>query len=382
MLKRVKKITSLLVVATAIASTVPVMAIDGANATGWLKDGAVWHYLKEDGTSATGWQNVRGTWYYLNESGEMQTGWINDKGTWYYCDESGAMLANTKVNGYVLGENGAWQNKEGNLDKLNLVKSDKVANYNYYFYDAAQDGYKSIRSDVLTPKYYIFAGNKTQDEANKLIEDLKMLSNVQEWAGQVYVINPIDGKEYNNADKEAFIDLVGGAISNVKVIGIDDGATFANNYISQSCYFIAGMMLYGGDMNKGLKTNDVVPVYLSNTSDTAVDFYKNANNATDNSKKGSYEIYTNKDKPLQAVAIASNKNEKLAEAFNNAWESVFSKNYRQHNNTAECYMLNARTATKDYELIQAPIFKDLGITYNQMIDQKVTGMDGKYTWFE
>lgn len=382
MLKRVKKITSLLVVATAIASTVPVMAIDGANATGWLKDGAVWHYLKEDGTSATGWQNVRGTWYYLNESGEMQTGWINDKGTWYYCDESGAMLANTKVNGYVLGENGAWQNKEGNLDKLNLVKSDKVANYNYYFYDAAQDGYKSIRSDVLTPKYYIFAGNKTQDEANKLIEDLKMLSNVQEWAGQVYVINPIDGKEYNNADKEAFIDLVGGAISNVKVIGIDDGATFANNYISQSCYFIAGMMLYGGDMNKGLKTNDVVPVYLSNTSDTAVDFYKNANNATDNSKKGSYEIYTNKDKPLQAVAIASNKNEKLAEAFNNAWESVFSKNYRQHNNTAEFYMLNARTATKDYELIQAPIFKDLGITYNQMIDQKVTGMDGKYTWFE
>jgi putative cell wall-binding protein len=142
------------------------------------------------------------------------------------------------------------------------------------------------------------------------------------------------------------------------------------------------MMLYGGDMNKGLKTNDVVPVYLSNTSDTAIDFYKNANSVTDNSKKGSYELYTNKNKPLQAVAISSNKNEKLEKAFDNAWESVFSKNYRQHNNIAEFYMLNARTAKKDYELIQAPIFEDLGITYNQMIDQKVTGMDGKYTWLE
>ena len=140
MLKRVKEVTSLLVVAASIVSTVPAMAADG---TGWSKDEAVWHYLKADGAMATGWQNVGSTWYYLNESGEMQTGWINDKGTWYYCNESGAMLANTKVDGYVLGASD-WQSKEGNssdvADKLNLVKSDKVANYNYYFYDAAQDG--------------------------------------------------------------------------------------------------------------------------------------------------------------------------------------------------------------------------------------------------
>lgn len=381
MIKRVKKVISLLVVATSIASTVPAIAVDGTKATGWFQDGGVWHYLKADGTMATGWQKVGSTWYYLNESGAMQTGWINDKGTWYYCDESGAMLANTKIDGYVLGANGAWQSKEGNADKLNLVKSDKVANYNYYFYDAAQNGHKSIRSDVLTPKYYIFAGNKTQDEANKLIADLKMLNNVQEWAGQVYVINPIDGKAYGNADKEAFIDLVGGAISNVKVIGIDDGATFANNYISQSCYFIAGMMLYGGQMNENVAKTDVVPIYLSNSSNIAVDYYKQVNNATIESKEAKYKVYTNNNKPLQAVAVASKK-ETLAEAFENAWESVLSNNYRQHNNIAEFYMVNARTTTKDYELIQTPIFKNLGITYNQEINQSVTDMNGKYTWFE
>ncbi|WP_238902066.1 MULTISPECIES: alpha/beta hydrolase family esterase [unclassified Clostridium] len=266
--------------------------------------------------------------------------------------------------------------------KLSPVKSERIENYNYYSYDATKDGYKSIRSDVLTPKYYIFAGSKTEDTANDLIGKLEMLDNVQEWAGQVYVINPINGKEYSNDDKEAFIDLVGSAISNVKVIGIDEGATFVNNYLSQSCYFIAGMMIYGGDIDGSLETGDVVPVYLSKTSDTIVDYYMKVNNAKNKSKKTGYELYTNNDKTLQAVAVASKKNENLAEAFDNAWESIFSKNYRQHNTTAEFYMVSARSATENYDLIEAPIFEELGITYNQEIDKSVSGMDGKYTWFE
>jgi glucan-binding YG repeat protein len=57
---------------------------------------------------ATGWQNIGGIWYYLNASGAMKTGWLNDNGTWYYLAGSGAMLANTTVDGYVLGNSGAW----------------------------------------------------------------------------------------------------------------------------------------------------------------------------------------------------------------------------------------------------------------------------------
>lgn len=292
-------------------------------------------------------------------------------------------LAAVMITGSLVG---CGQSKESKapavVKKLNLEESKTVKNYKYFVYDAAKDGYKSIRSDVLTPKYYIFAGNKTMDEANALIGKLEMLHNVQEWAAQVYVINPLDGKTYGNADKEAFVDLVGGAINNVKVIGIDDGGTFVNNYISQSCYFIAGMMIYGGEMKEGLKTSDVVPVYLSKTSDVIVDYYKKANNATNKSKKARYVLYTNEKKPLQAVAVASKKKEKLADAFDNAWKSVLSKNYRQHNNTAEFYMVSAKSVKENYDLIEAPNFKDLGITYNQVINQKVTAMNGKYTWFE
>ncbi|WP_252224135.1 N-acetylmuramoyl-L-alanine amidase family protein [Clostridium sp. ZBS2] len=106
---------------------------DNTKATGWFQDGANWYlanaagimqtewqtingtwfYLGSNGAMQTGWQNINGAWYYLNPvsdgtRGAMKTGWINDNGTWYFADGSGKMLANTTVNGYVLGANGAW----------------------------------------------------------------------------------------------------------------------------------------------------------------------------------------------------------------------------------------------------------------------------------
>ncbi|EKQ50547.1 MULTISPECIES: N-acetylmuramoyl-L-alanine amidase family protein [unclassified Clostridium] len=81
---------------------------DGVMATGWQQVGGTWYYLNGSGAMATGWVNDNGTWYYLQSSGAMATGWLNDNGTWYYLNASGAMLANTTVDGYVLGASGAW----------------------------------------------------------------------------------------------------------------------------------------------------------------------------------------------------------------------------------------------------------------------------------
>lgn len=77
---------------------------------GWvLFPGYSWYYLnKETGIKGKGWIKDNGNWYYLNQSGLMQTGWINDSGVWYYLDKSGKMLANTTIDGYVLGGSGAW----------------------------------------------------------------------------------------------------------------------------------------------------------------------------------------------------------------------------------------------------------------------------------
>lgn len=265
--------------------------------------------------------------------------------------------------------------------KLKLAKNEDGTDTNYYYYNAYEDGFTPTRADVVIPTYYIFAGSKTQEEANKIVEELNMINNLEQWGAQVYVVNPLNEEGYGNDDKEAFIDLVGIGVKNVKVIGIDEGSTFVNNYISQSCYFVAGMMLYGGEINENLEKNDIVPAYLSNSNENVQAFYKHINEATEEENSDKYTIYRNKDNSLQAVAVSS-KEEDLSEAFNNAWESIFSQNYRQHNDISEFYNLSARDVTDSYDLIEIPIFEDLDISYNQMIDESVTGMSGKYTWFE
>lgn len=265
--------------------------------------------------------------------------------------------------------------------KLKLAKNEDGTDTNYYYYNAYEDGFTPTRADVVIPTYYIFAGSKTEEEANKIVEELNMINNLEQWGAQVYVVNPLNEEGYGNDDKEAFIDLVGIGVKNVKVIGIDEGSTFVNNYISQSCYFVAGMMLYGGEINENLEKNDVVPAYLSNSNENVQAFYKHINEATEEENSDKYTIYRNKDNSLQAVAVSS-KEEDLSEAFNNAWESIFSQNYRQHNDISEFYNLSARDVTDSYDLIEIPIFEDLDISYNQMIDERVTGMSGKYTWFE
>lgn len=77
---------------------------------GWITLNNDSYYLDENGAMFTGWKNVNGSWYYLNYDGKMKKGWIRDTdGNYYYLNEStGAMEVNTTVNGYKLGNNGAW----------------------------------------------------------------------------------------------------------------------------------------------------------------------------------------------------------------------------------------------------------------------------------
>jgi glucan-binding YG repeat protein len=95
---------------------------NGTMANGWQYVGGNWYYLNpnSDGTKGamkTGWQYVDGNWYYLNPNsdgtkGAMKTGWQYVNSKWYYLNPVsggplGAMLANTTINGYALGSDGA-----------------------------------------------------------------------------------------------------------------------------------------------------------------------------------------------------------------------------------------------------------------------------------
>ncbi|WP_459478598.1 N-acetylmuramoyl-L-alanine amidase family protein [Clostridium saccharoperbutylacetonicum] len=76
--------------------------------TGWQKDNTNWTYLSPvDGKMQTGWKKDNGKWYFLKGNGYMATGWLKNENKWYYLKLDGSMAANTSVDGYNLGSDGA-----------------------------------------------------------------------------------------------------------------------------------------------------------------------------------------------------------------------------------------------------------------------------------
>lgn len=83
---------------------------NGSRCTGWVQpDPGEWYYLDGSGMMQRGWQQVDGKWYYLDASGRMQRGWVEVSGKRYYLNGDGSMAANTTVDGWRLGADGAVQ---------------------------------------------------------------------------------------------------------------------------------------------------------------------------------------------------------------------------------------------------------------------------------
>ena len=218
-------------------------------------------------------------------------------------------------------------------------------------------------SNVVQPAFYVFAGNKSEEEAESLVKEMGIGSVLNKWAGSVEVINPLDGTSYGAEDADNFLDLLGAGICNAKVIGIDEGATFVNNELRTNLYAVAGLMMYGGEMEEEVSEGVNVPCYLVNPAENAKSYFTAVNTVSS----------------LDKTIVGEEDN--LKDAFENAWNQVFSKNYRQHNSKTEFYNISARDVTEDYELIEIADLGALGIMYEPHYDEAVNG-EGKYTWFE
>jgi hypothetical protein len=80
---------------------------NGVMKTGWVQIGAKWYYFDGSGVMKTGWLKVSSKWYYFNPSGDMVVGWKKINNKWYYFYSNGSMAANTTIQGYKLGKDGA-----------------------------------------------------------------------------------------------------------------------------------------------------------------------------------------------------------------------------------------------------------------------------------
>ena len=121
------------------------------------------------------------------------------------------------------------------------------------------------------PTYLIYADKqRTADEAKKLIDDLGMAAHLDEYKARAFVVGPSNGTAYGPADLTAFQDLLRTRrSSNLKIIGVGAGATFVNSVIAKYAFAVAGILTYGGTVDRGVTSSIPVPAYVHG-SDRAV----------------------------------------------------------------------------------------------------------------
>ena len=235
------------------------------------------------------------------------------------------------------------------------------------------------RGGSYAPTYFIYVDRqRTADGAKKLIDDFGLLGNLEEYKARAVVVGPVNGAAYDPvADLAAFQNLLRTRRSaNLKIIGVGAGATFVNNVISKYAFAVAGILTYGGSLDKNVTASTPVPAYV-HASDPAVGkLYIDANRATkkvDDSPAAITYANPGARDGLQRVVVSKlpDAKENLAQAFTNAWKTVFSRNYRLYMSRTESYSqgFDPNNYTEPWELEPYVMFDELGMRYDAVTEE-------------
>jgi len=232
------------------------------------------------------------------------------------------------------------------------------------------------------PQFYLFPDQKLDaTSAQALASELGLISWAKEYAGGLVVVNPT-GEKWQAADVESFHQLLDkrGPATNIKVIGIGNGATFVNRHLAASDMTgaFAGIVSINGKAGK--KVALPVPAYLGGKGAAAAakPYLKtNGQAAAD---------------PLLQVVVNKDSKASVAQLMADAWDKVLSANYRYNNLHRTFYMtrgIDNPEGVKNFELVSYPMFDKLGIERKvvefPIVDFNRPGQaenPNKYLWYE
>ena len=246
------------------------------------------------------------------------------------------------------------------------------------------------RDPGYRPVYLVYADKqRSADEAKKLVDDLGLAQHVQEYKTRVFVVGPSNGNTYDDtADFTAYQNfLKSHRSSNLKIVAIGAGATFVNNVISKHAYAVAGILTYGGSIAPGSVSDMPVPAYVHSPDPAVAKLYVQANGATAKVDARDSTTYTNPAayKGLQRVVVSklNDSKETLPQAFQNAWKTVFSHNYRLYMSLIESYNpgFDPLKYTEPWELEPYVMYDELGMSYQAIAeDMPGFGMSLRYEY--
>ena len=234
------------------------------------------------------------------------------------------------------------------------------------------------RGSSYAPTYLIYGDRqRSADDAKKLVDDLGMLAHLDEYKARAFVAGPVEGTTYGPGDLAAFQNLLRTRrSSNLKIIGVGAGATFVNNVVSKYAFAVAGILTYGGSLDKGVTSSIPVPAYVHASDAAVAKLYIGANGATkkvDDSSSATTYVNPGAHEGLQRVVVSKlpDAKENLAQGFQNAWKTVFSKNYRLYMSRTESYSqgFDPNNYTEPWELEPYVMYDDLGMRYEAVTEE-------------
>ncbi len=241
------------------------------------------------------------------------------------------------------------------------------------------------RFSSFAPSYLIFP-NQAVDASGAAALVAQLGIDKQSFATGVSIFNPA-AKGYDaKVDVDAYKALIDSmrVISNLKVIGIGNGATFVNQHIAPIAGEIAGIVSIDGKAGKVLKTGSVpVPAFIVGKGAANVAKpYIAANQAARTGKTAHMQIYTNAADPLQRVVISEANGQTLAEIFSDAWKELLGKNYRFNNKYHTFYEGAKFGQYGPYELEPWMDLEAWGVKRNCVFQPVQSYLPTKYLWFE
>ena len=261
------------------------------------------------------------------------------------------LLIGAATQAYAIGFTGELGNEatfetlqEANQNSVNIVSSIVENDTKAFATHPVLDGYPEGTTFVyrsanqyagraaarLNTNIFVYAPEhfENKDDAMAYLKDLGLIKLIDEAVGSIVLVTPI-GDSFDMADVASYYALQTAMLSQKEAkrledgtaiyysdaeyfggygfeyfIGIDDGATFFNNYIAPEIDFsgrMAGVLLFGGDMQRTRQPATFVPIALVNSDEAIVSKYRAVNGVNAQDVMDGRVVSYNQQWPLRKV---------------------------------------------------------------------------------
>lgn len=261
------------------------------------------------------------------------------------------LLIGAATQAYATGFTGELGNEatfetlqEANQNSVNIVSSIVENDTKVFATHPVLDGYPEGTTFVyrsanqyagraaarLNTNIFVYAPEhfENKDDAMAYLKDLGLIKLIDEAVGSIVLVTPI-GESFDMADVASYYALQTAMLSQKEAkrledgtaiyysdaeyfggygfeyfIGIDDGATFFNNYIAPEIDFsgrMAGVLLFGGDMQRTRQPATFVPIALVNSDEAIVSKYRAVNGVNAQDVMDGRVVSYNQQWPLRKV---------------------------------------------------------------------------------